>query len=332
MSTVPTPPCPVCGASAAVVAYPIQDLVLHGEGTWTFARCACGHGLIAPMPEEAELAAFYSQLYTPENLERMKKANESGFDRALRRARIVAVRAALGSTGTARLLDVGCGLGHFLTELAQALGTGDATGVELGEPAADAAEERLSKALGAPAAPRVIRELFDDVSIEEPVDVVSMNHFLEHHPRPERALAHAVSLVREGGLVEVEVPRGDGWGIRLLGRWWWPHLPPQHVHMFSREGLERALRTAGLEPVSWRVSGYPMNLSASWVHRIQHTLGRRSRFAGNPLMAGLSWLVGVPGLLATTVFDLTVGAVLNRTSGDILMVVARRVSAPSPPS
>jgi ubiquinone/menaquinone biosynthesis C-methylase UbiE len=313
------------------VAYPIQDLVLHGQGAWTFARCACGHGLIAPMPDEAELAAFYSQLYTPENLERMKQANESGFDKALRAARIAAVKAALDSTEPARLLDVGCGLGHFLTELAEALGAADATGVEFGGPAADAAEERLTTALGAPDSPRVLRELFDEVSLDEPVDVVSMNHFLEHHPRPERALAHAVGLVRDGGLVEVEVPRGDGWGIRLLGRWWWPHLPPQHVHMFSRKGLERALRTAGLEPVSWRVSGYPMTLSASWVHRIQHTLGRRSRFAGNPLMAGLSWLLGAPGLLLTALFDLTAGALLNRTSGDILMVVARKVTAPSPP-
>lgn len=325
MSSIPTPPCPVCAATEASAAYPVQDLVLHTEGAWTFARCACGHGTLAPMPSDAELEAFYSQLYTPENLEVMRKANESGFDRGLRRARITAVTDALDAPDDVRLLDVGCGLGHFLTELAVALGTTDAQGVELGAPAADATEARLTNALGACEGPRVIRELFDAVSLDVPADVVSMNHFLEHHPRPEVALAHAVSLVRDGGLVEVEVPRGDGWGIRWLGRWWWPHLPPQHVHLFTRDGLERALRAAGLEPVSWRVSGYPMTLSAAWVHRVQNTLGRRSRFAGSALMKVVSWLVGLTGLLPALLFDASIGAVLNRTQGDILMVVARKV-------
>ncbi len=332
MSTVSTPPCPVCGANEATAAYPVRDLVLHGQGTWTFARCACGHGTLAPMPDAAVLAEFYGQLYTPENLEVMRKANESGFDRGLRRARIAAVVAALDSEGPVRILDVGCGLGHFLSELAVALGTTDAQGVELGGPAADATEARLEQALGAGSGPRVIRRLFDDVTLEAPADVVSMNHFLEHHPRPEQALAHAASLVREGGLVEVEVPRGDGWGIRLLGRWWWPHLPPQHVHLFSRPGLERALRAAGLEPVSWGVSGYPLTLSASWVHRVQNTLGRRSRFANNPLMKGVSWAAGLLGMPFVLLFDATLGPLLNRWQGDIVMVVARRVRAPSSPA
>ena len=305
------------------MAYPVQDLVLHGEGSWDFARCACGHGLLAPQPSSDELNAFYSGLYTPANLEVMRRANASGFDRGLRRERVRAVRAALGSATVTRVLDVGCGLGHFLTELAVAVGA-EASGVELGDPAADATEARLTAALGPSTSPRVIREPFDGVSLPEPADIVSMNHFLEHHPRPAEALGHAASLVRVGGLVEVEVPRGDGWGIRWLGRWWWPHLPPQHVHLFTRAGLRRALRTAGLEPVSDRVSGYPFTLTAGWVHRIQHTLGRRSRFAGNPAMVAVSWLVGLPGLLVTALFDATAGVLLNRSDGDILMVVARR--------
>lgn len=326
MSTVPTSPCPVCGATEATIAYPVRDLILHSEGEWSFARCACGHGVLAPMPDEAELTAFYEQLYTPENLEIMRKANESGFDRGLRAARVSAVQAALQGPST-RILDIGCGLGHFLTELAQALGVSEARGVELGDPAADATEARLNEALGASEEPRVIRQPFDTVTLDVPADVVSMNHFLEHHPEPAAALARAASLVREGGLVEVEVPRGDGWGIRWLRRWWWPHLPPQHLHLFTQDGLGRALRATGLEPVSWRVSGYPMTLTASWVHRVQHTLGRRSRFAGNPVMAAVSWLVGLPGLAVTMAFDVTVGAVLNRTQGDILMVVARKVTS-----
>jgi len=331
LTPVPTSPCPVCGATEATPAYPVRDLFLHVPGSWTFARCGCGHGTLAPMPGEAELEALYSRLYTPENFARMKQANESALDKGLRRARIKAVRAALSPSPTLRLLDVGCGLGHFVAELAEAVVATEARGVELGGPAADAAEARLAGVLGKGGGPRVLRQPFDAVTLEEPADVVSMNHFLEHHPRPERALAHAVSLVREGGLIEIEVPRSDGWGVRLLGRWWWGHLPPQHVHLFTRRGLEQALRAAGLEPVSWRICGYPMTLLAFWIHWVQHTIGRHSRFAGNGLMAAVSWLVGLAGVPPFALFDLTAGAVLNHRAGDIVMVVARRGEGPAGP-
>ncbi len=318
------PPCPVCGAVEADTRYPVRDLVLgFDDGGLAYAECAgCGHGVLVPPPTPEALGEFYRALYTPENVETMRKINESGFDRGLRKARVKAIRAALGERVVRRIVDVGCGLGHFLRELADAVG-GEAIGVEMGEGAAAAAEARLG---GRDAPGRVLRAAFDEADVEAgSVDVLTMNHFLEHHPRPEQALARAAQLVAPGGLLGVEIPRADGWGRRLLRRWWWPHLPPQHVHLFTEAGLGRALAAAGFSTiVSRRAGSYPGTLTAGWVLATRHRLGSKSRFAGTPVVA-LAWLLGLGLLPFTVLFDVVVGTALDLAGrGDILLVVARR--------
>ncbi|GEM_PF-1349301 len=313
----------MCGAEEARARYPVRDLVLgFDDGGLAFAECGCGHGLLVPPPSAATLADFYQALYTPENVETMRKINESGFDRGLRKARVKAIREALGDRSVARIVDVGCGLGHFLRELADALG-GEAIGVEMGEGAAATAEARLAER-GAPG--RVLRTAFDDADVDAAsVDVLTMNHFLEHHPRPEVALRRAAELVAPGGLLGIEVPRADGWGRRLLGRWWWPHLPPQHVHLFTEAGLVRSLAAAGFSTILKRRAGsYPATLTAGWVLATRHSLGSESRFAGTPVVA-LAWLLGLAGLPFTLLFDAVVGTALDLAGrGDILLLVARR--------
>jgi len=311
--SVDTPPCPVCGATSAEPLYDVVDLVFDAEGSWSFARCACGHGSLAPAPTDAELTSLYERLYSPDKLELMNKVNDSGFDKALRKLRVQHVTAAL--TGPAsRTLDVGCGLGHFASELGAALGAETVLGVELSEVA------------GAEAAGRgvqVLRQPFDEVEVE-PVQVVSMNHFLEHHPRPHDALARAASFLAPGGVLEVEVPRMDGWGRKLLGPYWWPHLPPQHLHLFTKSGLVRAVEATGLTVKTTWTRGYPATITAGWMHWVRGTLGRNSPHRRNPVARLTAWILGFAGLPVTLSLDGVIGEPLSRKAGDILGVVATR--------
>jgi len=312
--------CGACGADQPKAVYEVWDLIWTQPGRWGYVRCGdCGHGYLDPRPSDAALGAFYGALYTPENLQTMIKIGESGFDRGLQKARVAAVVAATAGRPVERLLDVGCGVGFYLKLLSDAYPEAEALGVEMGGPAADRAA-----ALG----PTILRTGFDEADVAAgSVDVLCMNHLVEHLPSPMDALRRAAELVRPGGVIEVEIPRQDGWGCERLGRWWWPHMPPQHIQLFTRDGLVRTLAEAGFsEIVSERTTGYPLTLSAALVFAFKFTVGSESRHAKNPLVRIPALLLGLALLPFTVLFDAVVAPLLNNLMGrgDILMLVARR--------
>jgi SAM-dependent methyltransferase len=333
MALVPAPPCPVCGASETRALYPLRDLLYDTPGSWTFARCdGCGHGMIDPRPDDADLAAIYASYYDRTITGFMAKLNESGLVRRFHKGRLRAILDAVGERPVRRIVDVGCGLGHFLVELRALLRERsgepvEAIGVEPGEAAARDAEARLAQDAGDGPVGQVMNSSIDEVSIDPgSVDVLSMNHFLEHHPRPREVLARAADLVAPGGLIEVEVPRLDGLPRRLFRRWWWLHIPPQHLHLFTRDGLPRLLRDVGFGQVlSVRTGGLPFQFTLAWRFWLRHTLGSRSRFAGNALVQIPVWIVGLSSLLPLMVFDAFFGPLTTLSGGgDVLTVVARR--------
>lgn len=332
MALVPAGPCPVCGGSARRALYPIRDLVYEQPGSWTFAVCEdCGHGLIDPRPDEDGLAAIYASYYDATVTGFMARFNESGLVRRFHRARVAALLAAIRGRSVRRVVDVGCGLGHFLRDLRRALRAAgsqvEAIGVEPGPAAADHASGLLREDDGAGPPGRVLRCQLGDLDISAAsVDVLTMNHLLEHHPRPDLALRRAADLVAPGGVIEVEVPRMGGLPRRLLGRWWWLHIPPQHLHLFTREGLPRLLSRSGFEPiVSVRTAGLPLHLSLAWRFWLRNTLGGHSRFAGRKAVQVAVWTLGLAVLLPLLLLDLLFGPLHSLLGGgDVLTVVARR--------
>ena len=80
-------------------------------------------------------------------------------------------------------------------------------------------------------------------------DVVTMWSCLEHVRDPEACLAELHRLVRRGGLVALDTPLvGDACERSFPARSHWI-CPPEHLHLFSAKGLDKAVRRAGLEPV-----------------------------------------------------------------------------------
>lgn len=331
MPLVPATPCPVCDGSSTADRYPLRDLLYEKPGRWTFAVCTgCGHGMIHPRPDAEDLAALYAAYYDDRVTGFMGRLNEGRLVRRFHRSRIAAILRAVGQRPVRRILDIGCGLGHFLLDLRGALRRAgqpvEALGVEPGA-AAEGAAARLAATDGDGPPSRILNALIDDVDLEPgSIDVLSMNHFLEHHPRPEAVLARAAELVAPGGVIEVEVPRLGGLAQRLFGRWWWLHIPPQHLHLFTRQGLPRLLRKVGFdEIVSVRTAGLPMQATLAWRFWLRNTLGSVSRFGHLPLVQLPVWLIGIAVLLPLLLVDAIAGPLTSTLGGgDVLTVVARR--------
>ncbi len=308
--------CVVCRGTTPTHQYVVQDLVLGEEGEWPFVCCsACGHGYLDPRPTDSALAAFYASLYTPQNTEIMRRVGESGFEQRLQKRRVRAIRRALKGVPS-RIMDVGAGLGFYLARLAAAFPDAEAIGVDTSPQAAEAAGRQ---------GVRILAQPFENLELDAgSVDVLCMNHLLEHLSDPGAFLSKAHGLMKPGGILQVEIPRLDGWARRLFGRWYWPHLPPQHLQLFSRNGFQTLLEHHGFDVVSQHTSGYPATVLATLIFTVRHTVGSKSRHAGNWLIRLPVVCVGLALVPLAAAFDVLLAPVLDRVGGgDILTVVAR---------
>lgn len=203
-------------------------------------------------------------------------------------------------TEGARLLDVGSGFGHFLQAATPHF---SATGLELGPAAVERARARagVSCTLGSVYAM--------PAELGGPFDALTAWDFIEHVPDPMGALTAMAKAVRPGGYVFLSTPDAGSAAARALGRHWHYLDPLQHIVLFGRENLSRALVRAGFEPLAWRSFGHH--------YRMRYVFDRLRYLHGQ---GPLGWGVKLARLLATPVMDRLVYVRLH----DVLGVVARR--------
>ncbi|CCK30640.1 hypothetical protein BN159_6261 [Streptomyces davaonensis JCM 4913] len=60
-------------------------------------------------------------------------------------------------------------------------------------------------------------------------DVVSVLHHLPHTPNPREHLRAALTALRPGGHLLLELPDPEGTFAQLFGRWWHPRTRPRHL-------------------------------------------------------------------------------------------------------
>src|SRR5262245_20556113 len=157
-----------------------------------------------------------------------------------------------------RLLDVGCGGGHFMAAAAER--GWRPLGADL-SPEACVATRRLTRlpAVEADAAALPFRD--------GTLDAVTLVSVLDHTTQPRAAVREAARVLRPGGVLVVRVPNGDfhaGWA-HVLGRLgpavrWrdWDTYPVLQVFAFGRRALRCLVERAGfdvLETVNSALAG-----------------------------------------------------------------------------
>ena len=134
---------------------------------------------------------------------------------------------------SSRILDVGCGAGKWLKELAE-LGFTDLTGIDPFMPTVAASDN--------------IRLIKGDIQdIDETFDLVTIHHAFEHIPNGEVALRALKSKLSENGVLIVRIPLGASYGWRTFGGNWVQLDPPRHAHLYSTAGMTELATRVGLE-------------------------------------------------------------------------------------
>lgn len=189
------------------------------------ATCqTCGYAFHDPALTDSEIASFYADDYTVDR-------GNAETDEARATAVVALLSQQLGDRSPEGILEIGCGAGRTLAQLALAFPKARAIGIEPASQLADAARRRSLEVHQC-----MIGQFRERSQMR--FDLVYSVNVMEHVPDPAVAFSTIAELLAPGGLYAQITPDGEQPGIELLFR--------DHVSSFSVESLRRFAARGGL--------------------------------------------------------------------------------------
>ena len=206
---------------------------------------SCGFLSTFPLPESTSLEKYYSRRFEDSNyllaLQHMKYyiGVYKGFVENLKHR--------LHSYGLSlhglKILDIGCFTGELIGLLKEK--GADVYGVELQEKAVEIANKKLPG--------RIFKtDIFNNNFPQMKFDVVTLIGVIEHVIDPIKLLRRSVEILNPGGILMLQTPDSNSFVAKLLGKYWPPYAPVEHIHLFSRKSLEKELYELGLVRLSFK--------------------------------------------------------------------------------
>jgi SAM-dependent methyltransferase len=294
-------PCALCaGRRFSVVHRACPDSRGRHPGRFDVVRCAdCGLVQTNPRPDPDAIGAYYAADYGPHA--RPADAGPPGLALRLARSLLhlpyrlrygpVDPRPALPRAG-ARVLDIGCGSGRDLAELA--VRGWEVWGIEPSPQAAEAARQHLGVGAERIHVGRAEEARFEPASF----DLVTAWHVLEHLHDPAAVLRGARAWLRPGGTLQLAVPDVESLESRLFGRRWFGLDLPRHLYHFAPATLGALLERSGFR-VLRIVPEYQANSLSGSVARRPYRPSRVRDQAVLPL-AALALGLGSGGAMVAT--------------------------------
>ncbi len=250
--------CLVCGSTGHSEILEAHD-TLHGlPGRWFVRRChACGHGFTSPRPDRDSISLYYPADYSP-FASPIAADEPHGWQPGLKRAvsrlfdprEVVFPADQVGGDA----LEIGCGSGRFLVELARR-----GWRVQGVEPSSSAVAG-LTSVHGI----TVTQGTVDKVDFApSSFDLVVGLMVLEHLHDPAADTRKIASWLRPGGTFMGSVPNCASWELHTFGADWYALQLPTHLSHFTPGSLSQLLADAGFDPP--RIIGQ-RNISNLMIH------------------------------------------------------------------
>jgi 2-polyprenyl-3-methyl-5-hydroxy-6-metoxy-1,4-benzoquinol methylase len=245
----PRPQCYSCGGAGVALYDELRDELFSAPGSWALRRCehaSCGLLWLDPMPLADDLARAYEDYYTHDTSAGSRGRNAVkavyrllvdaflwplGIPAERRRTDLMLI----GGRPPGTVLDIGCGHGVFLAQLA--MRGWRVSGIDFDPVAVAAARaQHLDVEVG------TVDTLVDS---GRTFDYVTASHVVEHVPDPVHFLAQCRRLLKPGGSAIVRTPNANSLGHRRYGRAWRGLEPPRHLHIFTPAAFVACARRAG---------------------------------------------------------------------------------------
>lgn len=314
--------CPTCGGVESFIKYAgLQDCLEALPGEWSIWSCAsCDCLFLNPRPKMDSIYKAYRTYYTHDSAvdaEFRDSGNSliwslaNGYLNARYNTKrfpavsigryliplIFPLRQQLDffmrhlPTISGRLLDVGCGNGRFLMR-ARSAGW-NVVGLEP-DPLAVRAVEEIGIA--------VRQGTLDYVSFDEPFDLVTASHVIEHVHNPREFLSGILKNLKPGGTLWLATPNAGGFGRRWFRSSWRGFEPPRHMVLFSLRTLRILLIRAGFVDIQFQCRGRGANYIFRASGEISAKQIKKIRFSPSPILVDVaaSLFVGAAEELVVT--------------------------------
>jgi SAM-dependent methyltransferase len=154
--------------------------------------------------------------------------------------------------GVVRALEVGCGAGHMLKQLARA--DWQVEGVEWDEKAAEIARRTTGQ--------QVTVGDFQNIALPPAAyDLVVLHHVFEHLPDTLGCLRKIADTLAPGGRAVLVYPNIESLGARVFRENWFPWEIPRHLVFPTARAIKKAANDIGLVTASLRSSAG----AADWI-------------------------------------------------------------------
>ncbi len=217
--------CKVCGSKNEAFFFRCRDVEFRFKKI-DFSKCQnCGTVFVRPQPTPKQLAPYYDKEYynKPSILLTIVQSLRPRF---------------FGGLKQGKLLDVGCGSGHFLKAMQK--NGWHCTGTEVSDSSKPFLEKLRQQKID-------IRygKLLDISFPSESFDLVTFWHVVEHLPNPSDEIRYVRRLLKKNGRLFVAVPNIDSVSFALFGCNWFHLDAPRHLNHFSPKTLSLLLEKNG---------------------------------------------------------------------------------------
>lgn len=272
--------CPNCGSSNANLWARGRDRQMHlSDEVFESSRCNdCGVIYQSVRPAQNAISSFYSEAYGPYGTQ-----TGAQLGRLRRRVNRFATRLTeriVGADGfrveiegfyarmaqKPRMLDFGCGSGKFL-DRARKLGC-DTIGMDFSPVALAEVARRGHRALA-------VSDKDWSVIPDGSLDLVRMNHVIEHLYDARSVLARIYAKLAPGGQLHLATPNADSQSAEKYREQWFGLDCPRHIVIYTPPALAGLLREVGFCGVRVMQEPLAKDLARSWVYR-EVDAGRRA--------------------------------------------------------
>ena len=248
MNTIHHQHCPICGSHDIEKALATQDHSISGEA---FVLCdchTCGLRFTQDVPAPDQIGRYYqSESYISHS-----NTKKGLINRLYHAARAYMLRSkqrlVQSLSDQRRLLDVGCGTGHFLNHM-RTQGY-DVMGIEVDEGARNFGIQQFGLDVRTPA------EL-EAGTLPGKFGVISMWHVLEHVYDPRLYLQRLYNLLEANGVLMIAVPNYTSLDGRKYAAHWAAYDVPRHLWHFSPRTLSNLAQETGFKVVEKK--GMPLD-------------------------------------------------------------------------